>query len=108
MAMPAPSATAQAITLMGAGATFPAPLYRKWFDEYATRTGVQINYREIGSGGGIKAITEKAVDFGASDIILTAEQQAAGPEALHIPRSMGAAVLPYNARGSSTALRLIT
>ena len=72
VAMPAQLASAQ-VSLNGAGATFPAPLYTKWFNEYANKTGVQINYQPIGSGGGIKAITDKTVDFGASDGIMTAE-----------------------------------
>jgi phosphate transport system substrate-binding protein len=106
LAGPAPSANAQAMTLVGAGATFPAPLYKKWFDEYAARSGVQINYRAIGSGGGIKAITEQTVDFGASDGILNATQQAAAPDVLHVPTTMGAVVLAYNLPGITTGLRL--
>src|SRR6187551_2673847 len=65
VALPISPASAQ-MSLNGAGATFPAPLYTKWFNEYANKTGVQINYQAIGSGGGIKAITDKTVDFGAS------------------------------------------
>ena len=63
------SLQAQAVTpLNGAGATFPYPLYSKWFDEYhKEKPGVQVNYNSIGSGGGIKALLEKTVDFGASD-----------------------------------------
>src|SRR6267378_1437740 len=73
--------------LTGAGATFPAPLYQKWFDEYAKLTHVNINYQAIGSGGGIKGIQDQTVDFGASDAPMTAEQlQAAKGGALfHIP-----------------------
>ena len=55
-----------ALDLTGAGATFPYPIYRKWFSEYAAKTGVKINYQAIGSGGGIKQISEQTVDFGAS------------------------------------------
>jgi len=95
VALPATSVNAQ-LALNGAGATFPAPLYTKWFNEYAKNTGVQINYQAIGSGGGIKAITDKTVDFGATDGILTAAQQAAAPDVLHIPMTSGSVVLAYN------------
>src|SRR4026207_322711 len=61
----AADAPAQALT--GAGATFPNPIYSKWFDAYAKKTGVQINYQSIGSGGGIRQFTEGTVDFGATD-----------------------------------------
>src|SRR6185503_5105168 len=54
-------------SLNGAGATFPAPLYTAWFADYATLTGVQVNYQAIGSGGGIRGVTDGSVDFGASD-----------------------------------------
>ena len=93
--MPISPASAQ-LSLNGAGATFPAPLYTKWFNEYATKTGVQINYQAIGSGGGIKAITDTTVDFGARDGIMTAEQDAAAPGILHIPMVSGAVVLAFN------------
>jgi phosphate transport system substrate-binding protein len=95
VAFPANLASAQ-VSLNGAGATFPAPLYTKWFSEYANRTGVQINYQPIGSGGGIRAITDKTVDFGASDGILTDQQQAAVPDVLHIPMTSGSVVLAFN------------
>ncbi|MCC6174034.1 MAG: phosphate ABC transporter substrate-binding protein PstS [Chloroflexi bacterium] len=105
VAVPAPSASAQ-VALNGAGATFPAPLYTKWFNEYANKTGIQINYQAIGSGGGIKAITDKTVDFGASDGILTDQQQAAVPDVLHIPTTLGSDVLAYNVPGVASGLRL--
>jgi phosphate transport system substrate-binding protein len=95
VAMPAQLVSAQ-VSLNGAGATFPAPLYTKWFNEYANKTGVQINYQPIGSGGGIKAVTDKTVDFGASDGIMTDEQMAAAPDILHIPMTSGAVVLAFN------------
>src|SRR5919107_6331350 len=95
VAMPAQPASAQ-VSLNGAGATFPAPLYTKWFNEYANTTGVQVNYQAIGSGGGIKAITDKTVDFGASDGIMTDEQLAAAPGTLHIPMTSGSVVLAFN------------
>jgi phosphate transport system substrate-binding protein len=106
VAIPAPLANAQAMSLNGAGGTFPAPLYTKWFDVYAGKTGVQVNYQPIGSGGGIKAITDKTVDFGASDGILTDEQQAAAPDVLHVPTTMGSVVLAYNVKGVQSGLKL--
>jgi phosphate transport system substrate-binding protein len=84
-------------SLTGAGATFPNPIYSKWFSEYNKKTGVQINYQSIGSGGGIKQYTEGTVDFGASDGPMTEDQmQAVGGHVLHIPTVMGAVVLTWN------------
>ena len=89
---------AQAIT--GAGATFPAPIYTKWIDQYYGKTGVQINYQAIGSGGGIKAFTEKTADFGASDVPLTDAQLDAVTGGLYmVPTVMGAVVPTYNLTG---------
>jgi phosphate transport system substrate-binding protein len=86
---------AQALT--GAGATFPAPLYTKWFNDYEKLGGVKVNYQAIGSGGGIKAISDKTVDFGATDGPMTDEQlQAAGAPMLHLPTALGAVVATYN------------
>lgn len=91
------TAAVAAQDLTGAGATFPQPLYAKWFDAYAQKTGVKINYQGIGSGGGIKALTEQTVDFGASDAPMSDEDIAKlkGP-VLHIPTVMGAVVVTYN------------
>jgi phosphate transport system substrate-binding protein len=98
-----PTAVAQAKSLTGAGATFPQPLYTTWFAEYADITGVQINYQGIGSGAGITQITNGTVDFGASDGIMTPEQQsqaeAAGGPILHIPMTSGAVAVIYNLAG---------
>lgn len=69
------SAVVFAADITGAGATFPYPIYAKWADAYKTKTGVGLNYQAIGSGGGIKQITAKTVDFGASDMPLTLEEQ---------------------------------
>ena len=89
------AAAAQALT--GAGATFPYPIYSKWFDVYGKKTGVAINYQSIGSGGGIKQYTEGTVDFGASDGPMNAEQMnAVQGKVIHIPTVMGADVLTYN------------
>ncbi len=94
-----PQASAQ-VTLTGAGATFPNPIYTKWFDAYNKRTGVQINYQSIGSGGGIRQFTEGTVDFGASDGPMSNEQmQAVGGKVLHVPTVLGAVVLTYNLPG---------
>jgi phosphate transport system substrate-binding protein len=91
-------AQGEAKSLNAAGATFPAPLYQKWFDEYSKLTQVQVNYQPIGSGGGIKGIQDQTVDFGASDAPMTDEQlQAAkGGEIYHIPTALGAIVPTYN------------
>ena len=84
-------------SLTGAGATFPNPIYSKWFDVYKQKTGVQINYQSIGSGGGIRQYTEGTVDFGASDGPMTDEQiGAVEGNVIHIPTVMGAVVLTYN------------
>jgi phosphate transport system substrate-binding protein len=94
--------TASAQMLMnGAGATFPYPIYSKWFDEYTRVDGsVRFNYQSIGSGGGIRQITEQTVDFGASDGPMTDEQLAKAPRPLlHIPTVMGADVATYNLPG---------
>ena len=86
-------------TLTGAGATFPNPLYVKWFDEYAKISGVKVNYQAIGSGGGIQQHTKKLVDFGASDGILTEKQRAEAPGTLMIPTTAGAVALVVNLDG---------
>ena len=90
------SAAAQT-SLTGAGATFPNPIYTKWFDAYNKKTGVQVNYQSIGSGGGIRQFTEGTVDFGATDGPMNDEQiQAVKGNVLHVPTVMGAVVLTYN------------
>ncbi len=90
--------------LTGAGATFPAPIYQKWFNEYQTIGHVQINYQQNGSGGGIKAITEGTTDFGASDMPLTDAQlksyrEKHGFDVLLFPTVLGADVPTYNVPG---------
>ncbi len=101
------SAAAQ-MQLNGAGATFPYPMYSKWFNLYIqVDPDVRFNYQSIGSGGGIKQITEQTVDFGASDGPMSDEQLAAAPgKILHFPTVMGAVVLTYNAEGVSGGLKL--
>lgn len=97
---------AEAQTLTGAGATFPAVLYAKWIAEYQARSGVRIDYRAIGSGSGIKSIIERTVAFGASDAPLTDKQLAdARAPLLHVPMVMGAVVPIYNLPGITAQLR---
>jgi phosphate transport system substrate-binding protein len=93
--------TAQAQKLTGAGATFPYPIYSKWFSEYsAAHPGVEINYQSIGSGGGIRQVTAGLVDFGASDGPMTDEQLAASKvKLIHIPTVLGAVVPIFNVPG---------
>jgi phosphate transport system substrate-binding protein len=105
----ATAGTAQAqLQLNGAGATFPYPMYSKWFSLYAkVEPSARFNYQSIGSGGGIKQITEQTVDFGASDGPMTDEQLKAAPgPIMHIPTVMGAVVMTYNVEGVKTGLRL--
>jgi phosphate transport system substrate-binding protein len=92
---------AQAQKLTGAGATFPEPIYGKWFSEYsAAHPGVEINYQAIGSGGGVRQMTAGLVDFGASDMPVTDEQLAASKIKLtHIPTVLGAVVPSFNVPG---------
>src|SRR5947209_14656157 len=88
---------AKTITINGAGATFPYPIYSKWFSDYnKLHPDVQINYQSIGSGGGIKQITEKTVDFGASDAPMSEDELKKAPGLVHIPTVMGAVVVVYN------------
>jgi phosphate transport system substrate-binding protein len=83
--------------LTGAGATFPNPIYTKWFDAYNKKTGIQINYQSIGSGGGIRQFTEGTVDFGASDGPMNESQiQAVAGNVLHVPTVLGAVAVTYN------------
>ena len=88
-------------TLNGAGATFPNPMYSKWFSEYhKVHSDVQVNYQPIGSGGGIRQVTAGTVDFGASDMPMTDKQlQEAKAKILNIPTVLGAVVPAYNIPG---------
>jgi phosphate transport system substrate-binding protein len=97
LAMIVAGSTSAQTSLTGAGATFPNPIYTKWFDAYNKKTGVQINYQSIGSGGGIRQFTEGTVDFGASDGPMNDEQIAAVKgNVQHIPTVLGAVVVTYN------------
>src|SRR3954470_1463878 len=94
--------------LTGAGATFPAPIYQKWFADYATKTGIKINYQPIGSGGGIRQLSEQTVDFGASDAPMSDGEmsKAKGGPVQHIPTVLGAVCITYNLPEVSKALNL--
>ena len=95
------TAATQSVDLTGAGATFPYPIYSKWFSDYAKSTGVKINYQSIGSGGGIRQLSEQTVDFGASDSPMSDKEiaSAKGGPVLHFPTVMGAVVITYNVPG---------
>jgi phosphate transport system substrate-binding protein len=92
---------AQAQKITGAGATFPNPIYSKWFSEYSqAHPGVEINYQSIGSGGGITQVTKGLVDFGASDMPMTDDALKASPiKLIHIPTVLGAVVPIFNVSG---------
>jgi len=94
------SASASKSTLTAAGATFPMPYYNMVMKQYTEKTGVQITYGGIGSGGGIRSLTDKVVDFGATDAYLDDAQLAEMPaEVVHIPTVLGAVVIAYNLPG---------
>jgi len=85
------------LLVTGAGATFPFPLYSKWFDAYnKLRPDIRFNYQSIGSGGGIQQFTAGTVDFGATDAPMTAEEIAKAPDAVHVPTVLGAVVVIHN------------
>src|SRR5512137_1001668 len=89
---------ADPVLVTGAGATFPYPLYSKWFSDYnKLHPDIRFNYQSIGSGGGIQQFTAGTVDFGASDAPMSPEEQARAPDAVHIPTVLGAVVVTYNA-----------
>jgi len=94
---------AQAAPLTGAGATFPAAIYEKWFADFGRRTGTRVTYDTVGSGEGITRFTARRVDFGASDVPLTdielAQAEAVGGPVLHIPTVLGAVAVAYNVPG---------
>ncbi|PWT89956.1 MAG: phosphate ABC transporter substrate-binding protein PstS [Blastocatellia bacterium] len=97
----------QNVALVGAGATFPNPIYQKWVSDYQKlHPDVKIDYQSIGSGGGIKQIKEQTVDFGASDAPMKDEDLKSAPaELLHIPTVLGAVVVTYNLSGVNQPLR---
>ena len=96
----ASSASADGLLINGAGATFPFPMYSKWFSEYnRLHPDIKFNYQSIGSGGGIKQFTDGTVDFGASDAPMKDDQIAKAPDVVHIPTVLGADVVAYNMPG---------
>ena len=107
LAFPAGTAVAQKIQIVGAGATFPFPIYSKWFSEYnKLHPEIEINYQSIGSGGGIRQLTNQTVFFGASDGPMTNEQLSAAPGGvLHFPTVLGGVVPVYNIPGVATELK---
>src|SRR5262249_37782431 len=98
LALVAASQTGIAVDITGAGATFPYPIYAKWAEAYKQRTGVGLNYQSIGSGGGIKQIRAKTVDFGASDAPLKADELAKDG-LIQFPMVMGGVVPVVNVDG---------
>src|SRR4029079_4690250 len=96
------------VDLNGAGATFPYPIYSKWFNDYAAKTGVKINYQSIGSGGGIRQLSEQTVDFGASDSPMKDDEMtnAKGGPVMHFPTVLGAVVITYNVPEITQPLKL--
>jgi phosphate transport system substrate-binding protein len=102
-----PSRSERVALINGAGATFPYPIYAKWFDEYhKLHTDIQINYQSIGSGGGIRQLLTGTVDFGASDSPMTDEQiRQAKFKVLHFPTVLGAVVPSYNLPGVTEELK---
>jgi phosphate transport system substrate-binding protein len=104
---PAPAPPDNRLQITGAGATFPYPIYSKWFDEYhKLHPDVEINYQSIGSGGGIRQLLAGTVDFGAADVTMTDEQLGqAKSKILHFPTVLGAAVPTYNIPGVSQELK---
>ena len=107
LVLPAWGQTGRATLLNAAGATFPYPIYSKWFDEYhKLHPSVQINYQSIGSGGGIRQVLDRTVDFGASDGPMTDEQLASAKrKILHFPTVLGADVPSYNLPGVTAELK---
>ena len=107
LAAPAALANPASTSLTGAGATFPYPIYSKWFDTYHEKTGIEINYQSIGSGGGIQQIKAGTVDFGASDAALSDARLKEMPRrVLHFPTVGGAVVMAYNLPSVKQPLKL--
>lgn len=95
------------VDLTGAGATFPYPLYARWFNEYAPLSNVRINYLSVGSGAGITAVIDRTVDFGATDVPMSDEElRSARTRVLHVPTAIGAVALTYRLPGLTRPLRL--
>lgn len=94
------ASSASDVTLSGAGSTFAMPIYKMLFSMYQEKNGVEVTYGGIGSGGGIRSLTDKVVDFGASDAFLSNDQEKQMPApVVHIPTCLGAVVVAYNLPG---------
>ena len=104
----AASTRSGSVDLTGAGATFPYPIYSRWFSEYDQTKGIRINYGSLGSGAGIRQLSEQTVDFGASDSPMTDEELAAakGGAVLHVPTVIGGVAIAYNVPAVSQPLKL--
>ena len=102
------TASSGGVDLTGAGATFPYPIYQKWISDYTAKTGIKVNYQAIGSGGGIRQLSEGTVDFAGSDAPMTDEEmaKAKGGPVVHIPTVLGAVVLTYNVPDLTQPLNL--
>ncbi|HCT56036.1 MAG TPA: phosphate ABC transporter substrate-binding protein PstS [Gemmatimonas aurantiaca] len=99
--------TSTRVDITGAGATFPYPLYARWFNEYAKTSNTRINYQSIGSGAGIRQVVARTVDFGATDVPMTdSELSASKMRILHIPTVVGAVAITYNLPELSRPLNL--
>ncbi|MEQ1693305.1 MAG: phosphate ABC transporter substrate-binding protein PstS [Gemmatimonas sp.] len=95
------------VDLTGAGATFPYPLYSRWFNDYAQRANVRINYHSVGSGNGIRQLLDGAVDFGATDAPMSDDEIAQSPTPIfHIPMVLGAVAITYNVPELTRPLKL--
>jgi phosphate transport system substrate-binding protein len=94
------------VTLTGAGATFPMPIYSRWFATYGRTNPVRVNYASVGSGAGIRQITQGTVDFGASDAPMTDAELARKPDILHVPTVLGSVAVSYNLPALRQPLRL--
>ena len=101
------NASSGSVDLTGAGATFPNPLYSTWFSDYAAKKGVKINYQSIGSGGGVRQISDQTVDFGATDGPMSDKEMASakGGPIMHFPTVLGGVVLGYNLPEVSAKLK---
>jgi phosphate transport system substrate-binding protein len=105
---PGAASRSGSVDLTGAGATFPYPIYQRWMSDYEQARGVRINYGNLGSGAGIRQLSEQTVDFGATDSPMTPAEQAAakGGPVLHVPTVIGAVVVAYNLPGVSQPLKM--
>lgn len=101
------TASTAVLSLTGAGASFPYPLYARWFNDYAPSAGIAINYHSVGSAAGIAAVLDRTVDFGATDVPMSNDEiRQAGTRVLHVPTAIGAVGVTYQLPGLRRPLRL--